>query len=64
MTNDEIRKRIDYLYKKTEEELDPCIFVLNPKMREYELEIEGLRRQCQHHFVNGQCQYCDEIKSK
>ena len=62
MTNDEIRNRINQLYQLIEDGIDPCTFVLNPKAREYELEIEGLRRQCQHHLVNGQCQYCDEIE--
>ena len=62
MTNDEIRNRINQLYQLIEDGIDPCTFILNPKEREYELEIEGLRRQCKHHFVNGQCQYCDEIE--
>ena len=62
MTNEEIRIRIDELYKLIEEEIDPCSFVLNLQAREYTMEIQEIRQQCNHHFVNGQCQYCDEME--
>lgn len=62
MTNEKIRNKIDELYKLIEEGIDPCSFVLNPQAREYAVEIQEIRQQCNHHFVDGQCQYCDEME--
>ena len=55
----EIRTRINELSEEAERLMDPTTFVLNPRIGEINQEIEELQSKCQHHFVNGMCEFCD-----
>lgn len=55
----DIRIRINELSKETESLIDPTTFVLNPRIGEINQEIEELQAKCQHHFVEGMCEFCD-----
>ena len=54
----EIKAKIDALSLEAEKLVDPTTFVLNPKILELSKQIEALREQCQHHFVDGVCEFC------
>ena len=55
----DIRIRINELSKEVESLMDPTTFVLNPRIGEINQEIEELQAKCQHHFVEGMCEFCD-----
>ena len=55
----DIRIRINELSKEAESLMDPTTFVLNPRIGEINQEIEELQAKCQHHFVEGMCEFCD-----
>ena len=55
----EIRTRMNELSEEAERLMDPTTFVLNPRIGEINQEIEELQSKCQHHFVNGMCEFCD-----
>lgn len=55
----EIRIRMNELSEEAERLIDPTTFVLNPRIGEINQEIEELQSKCQHHFVNGMCEFCD-----
>lgn len=55
----DIRIRINELSKEAENLIDPTTFVLNPRIGEINQEIEELQAKCQHHFVEGFCEFCD-----
>jgi hypothetical protein len=54
----EIKERIDKLNQQLEEAMDPTTFVLNSTATAIFREIDKLQKQCQHSFVNKECQYC------
>ena len=55
----EIRIRMNELSEEAERLMDPTTFVLNPRIGEINQEIEELQSRCQHHFINGMCEFCD-----
>lgn len=55
----DIRARMNELSKEAERLIDPTTFVLNPRIAEINQEIEELQHKCQHHFVEGMCEFCD-----
>ena len=55
----DIRARMNELSKEAERLIDPTTFVLNPRITEINQEIEELQCKCQHHFVEGICEFCD-----
>ena len=55
----EIRTRMNELSEEAERLMDPTTFVLNPRIGEINQEIEELQSRCQHHFINGMCEFCD-----
>lgn len=58
MSNENIRKQIEYYQSLIEEISDPTCFTLNPKIREYMDEIKHLQEICTHEFNDGNCIYC------
>lgn len=64
MTSEQIRQRIDQITKDMTAEFSNSIntFVLNNSMIKYQKEISQLQAQCQHHFENGVCIYCDKLE--
>lgn len=54
----EIRAKIDELNAQLEQVVAPGIFTLNPEAVKISKEIESLQSKCQHHFVEGQCEFC------
>jgi hypothetical protein len=54
----EIRERIDFLHQELEKRIIPGIFTLNPEVGKITSEIFSLQEKCNHHFINGQCEYC------
>ena len=55
----EIRIKITQLSEEAERLMDPTTFVLNPRIVAINQEIEELQSKCQHHFVEGMCEFCD-----
>ena len=55
----EIRIKMDQLSEEAERLMDPTTFVLNPRIVAINQEIEELQSKCQHHFVEGICEFCD-----
>jgi hypothetical protein len=54
----EIRAKIDELNNQLERVVVPGTFILNPEAVRITKEIAALQSQCQHHFVEGQCEFC------
>ena len=57
MSGIEIRKKIDENNAKIREELRK--FILTDVIKEYMEDNYRLRAQCEHHYVDGVCEYCD-----
>ena len=55
----EIRIKKNQLSEEAERLMDPTTFVLNPRIVAINQEIEELQSKCQHHFVEGMCEFCD-----
>lgn len=55
----EIRIKMNRLSEEAERLMDPTTFVLNPRIVAINKEIEELQSKCQHHFVEGMCEFCD-----
>ena len=55
----EIRIKMTQLSEEAERLMDPTTFVLNPRLVAINQEIEELQSKCQHHFVEGICEFCD-----
>lgn len=55
----EIRIKMNQLSEEAERLMDPTTFVLNPRIVAINQEIEELQSKCQHHFVEGICEFCD-----
>ena len=55
----EIRIKMNQLSEEAERLMDPTTFVLNPRIVAINKKIEELQSKCQHHFVEGMCEFCD-----
>lgn len=55
----EIRIKVNQLFEEAERLMDPTTFVLNSRIIAINQEIEELQSKCQHHFVEGKCEFCD-----
>ena len=55
----EIRIKMNQLSEEAERLMDPTTFVLNPRIVAINKEIEELQSKCQHHYVEGMCEFCD-----
>lgn len=63
LTNEEIKKKIDYNNNLIEGLMDPCTFTLNEAICKLMKENEVLRAQCAHEYnEEGICIYCYSIK--
>ena len=58
----EIKKRIDELRWQLEEAFSPDMFTLNPEVVRINNEIETLQNECNHHYVEGQCEFCYHLE--
>ena len=54
----EIKNKIDELNAELEKMIDPTTFVLNPQAVVIMDQINHLKRECDHNFVNGICEFC------
>ena len=54
----EIKNRIDKLNSEAESLITVEAFALNSKVAAIMAEIDELQRQCDHHFVDGVCEFC------
>ena len=54
----EIKRQIDELNEKVENIVDPTSFILNPTVVDLMWKISKLQEQCEHHFIEGVCEYC------
>lgn len=57
MNGNEIRERINSNNARIRAALDK--FVLTDEIQQLMKDNDNLRKQCQHHFVDGVCEYCD-----
>lgn len=55
----EIRRKIDENNKIIRESFSPNQFTLNNIIANLLAENRKLQDQCQHHFVDGYCEFCD-----
>lgn len=58
----EIKMQIDELRWKLEEAAVPGVFTLNPEVVRINNEIVALQSKCNHHYVEGQCEYCYHLE--
>lgn len=58
----EIKNKIDALRLELEEALAPGMFTLNPEIVRINKEIEALQNSCNHHFLEGQCEFCYKLE--
>lgn len=58
----DIKARIDELRCELEDALAPGMFTLNPKVVKINNEITELQRKCNHHYVEGQCEFCYHLE--
>lgn len=58
MTNLEIHEKIEANNRIIQSLLDPSSFVLNNTIKDLLKKNEELQEQCEHHFVDGFCEYC------
>lgn len=64
MTGSEIFEKISQKRKEIEDIIDPTTFVLNPRIKELEQEIDELQSICKHCFVEGVCIHCTKEETK
>ena len=63
LTNEEIKKKIDYNNNLIEGLMDPCTFTLNKAICKLMKENDALSAQCAHEYnEEGICIYCYSIK--
>ena len=63
LTNEEIKKKIDYNNNLIEGLMDPCTFTLNETICKLMKENDALRAQCANEYnEEGICIYCYSIK--
>lgn len=58
----EIKAKIDELRWQLEEATVPGMFTLNPEVVRINNEIESLQKKCNHHYVDGQCEFCYHLE--
>ena len=58
----EIKMKIDELRWQLEQEVVPGVFTLNPQVIRINNEIVALQAQCNHHYVEGQCEFCYQLE--
>lgn len=64
MTGSEIFEKVSQKRKEIEDIIDPTTFVLNPRIKELEQEINELQLMCKHCFVEGTCIHCTKEETK
>lgn len=62
MSGIEIRKKIDENNEKIRKALDK--FVLTDEIQLLMKVNDELRAKCEHHFVDGTCEYCDSFEDQ
>lgn len=62
MSGIEIRQKIDENNEKIRKALDK--FVLTDEIQLLMKVNDSLRAKCQHHFVDGICEYCDSFEGQ
>lgn len=60
----EIKEQIDKLNLELESLIIPDSFILNPKIAVIANKITKLQELCQHHYINGCCEYCYSEEEK
>ena len=60
MSGKEIREQIDLNNARIRAALDK--FVLTNEIQQLMKDNDKLRAQCQHHFIDGTCEYCDAFE--
>ena len=63
MTQIEIRRAIDLNNQLINTLLTPNQFTLNNEVARLLQENKNYQSQCQHHFVDGYCEFCDMEES-
>ena len=58
----EIKEKIDNLRWELEQVITPGTFILNPEVVRINKEIAILQNQCQHNYVDGQCEFCYHLE--
>lgn len=58
----EIKEQIDLLRWELEQACVPGVFTLNPKMVEINKQISALQDQCEHNYIEGQCEFCYRLE--
>ena len=58
----EIKAQIDELRWQLEEATIPGMFTLNPEVVRINNEIETLQKECKHHYIDGQCEFCYHLE--
>lgn len=58
MTQEEIKKQIDFNNEKIASLLDPTKFTLNQDVLNLINQNEELQKQCNHIYKNKKCIYC------
>lgn len=58
----EIKAKIDELRWQLEKATVPGMFTLNPEVVRINSEIESLQKKCNHHYVDGQCEFCYHLE--
>ena len=64
MTQIEIRRAIDLNNELINTLLTPNQFTLNNEVARLLQENKNYQSKCQHHFVNGYCEFCDMEESE
>lgn len=64
MTQIEIRRAIDLNNQLINTLRTPNQFTLNKEVMRLRQENKNYQSQCQHHFVNGYCEFCDMEESE
>lgn len=54
----DIKERIDTLFTELANDVNPVMFTLSKRAVEIYNEIDELRDECEHEFVDGECIYC------
>lgn len=57
MNGIETRRKINENNEKIRKAVNT--FILNKEIQMLMAENESLRKECEHHFINGVCEYCD-----
>ena len=58
----EIKRKIDELRWQLEEVTVPGIFTLNSEAVRINNELIALQTQCNHHYIEGQCEFCYHLE--